>query len=373
MKPKTVTILIIILCLLAGTGILLVRTESPDHSKGIMGKYLLGDLPANEISSITMKGPDASVILKKTGDQWVVANRFNYPAEFSKIADFVRKLKEAKIGRHFESSEDILKRLSLKDVDDPDAAEQEKGTRILFKDKSEKLLASLLSGKARKPVGEDGFSDGHYVKLSEDPGIYLIDNNFDHLEIRPSAWLEKSLVQVKENDVEKIICLSVDGKKQRYLLERPGKEKDMLLSGLPPDRKLNQSVLNQLSNALDGPRIEDIKDTSADTVSNGPEFAFRIEYHLFNGMIYRVYPGKECSKDNPCHMKLEVAYHKPVSPEKGQAEEQTSKKGGTEKPPEELALKERQLNDRFSPWIFVIPEWRHKNYITDLDQLLEKP
>jgi hypothetical protein len=305
--------------------------------------------------------------------QWVVSNRFNYPADFSKIADFVKKLKEAKVGRHFESSEEILKRLSLKELDDPGATEQEKGTQILIKDESEKLLASLLLGKARKPAGEDSFSDGHYLRLSKDPEIYLIGANFDYLEKEPSAWLEKLLVNVNEKNVEKIICLSADGKNQRYLFESQDKEKRMALAGLPPGRKIKNSLLSPLFNGISELKIDDITDPSIDIASSGMKFTDRIEYHLFNGMVYRLYPEKECSEDKPCHLKLEVGYQQPGSPKQEPPDKQATEKGATEKSPEEMAIEAKQLNERFSPWVYVIPEWQHNAFITTFEDLLEKP
>jgi hypothetical protein len=110
MKPKTLAILLIVLAILAGAGTLIVRLKAPQQPEEGMGALLLEQLPANKIVSITIKGPDEAVSLVKNEDRWVVEDRFQYPADFSKIIDFVRKLKEVKSGRKFESSEDTMKR-----------------------------------------------------------------------------------------------------------------------------------------------------------------------------------------------------------------------------------------------------------------------
>ena len=68
--------------------------------------------------------------------------------------------------------------------------------------------------------------------------------------------------------------------------------------------------------------------------------------------------------------------------EKGLAKEEAEKRltqyGRNEiskekKTPEEYALDAQKMNERLSPWIYVIPKWQHEAFITDLDQLLEKP
>ena len=41
--------------------------------------------------------------------------------------------------------------------------------------------------------------------------------------------------------------------------------------------------------------------------------------------------------------------------------------------PEEEAFEAKRLNDRLSPWVYTIPKWKHDDFVTDLNQLLEKP
>ena len=105
-----------------------------------------------------------------------------------------------------------------------------------------------------------------------------------------------------------------------------------------------------------------------DSEAGDMEISSLLEYHLFDGTLYRVLPGKTCLKEDTCYVKLEVAYHRPSGvAEKGELDEVSKKT------PEEYALDAQKMNERLSPWIYVIPKWQHEAYITDLDQLLEKP
>ena len=375
MKTKTLVILLVIFGLLVGAGALVIRLKSPGGSISALDKLILEKLPANEISAITIKGPEISVLLAKKLDRWVVENRFHYPADFSKIADFVRKLKQAKIGRQFQSSEATLQRLSLKSPDDTGAGKAGKGTKILLKDESGKLLASLLLGKPRESGAERSFPDGHYVTLDNDPTIYLIDTHFAHLQKEPSAWLDKALLKVEANEVKKISSLSADEGKIHYTFVRAEKGNDLESSVLPANKKVDKSVLNRLARSLSSLSMEDVIDPSDDSVSIDLKKSNKVEYHLFNGMIYSVYPGKACPEDGQCYLKVEVDYQKPSAEEKPAADEKASndEKTSPEKTSEEIDLEAKQLNKRLSPWTYVISKWQHDSFITDLDKLLEKP
>ena len=302
-------------------------------------------------------------------------NRFHYPANFAKIADFVRKLKQAKIGRQFESTQATLKRLSLKNPDDKEIGDSEKGTQIQLNDKSGKLFASLILGKPRKSGTELSFPDGHYVRLDNDPTIYLIDTYFVNLQKEPSDWLDKALLKVEANEVKKISCLSADGKIIHYTFQRAEKGTNLEPTALPAKKKVDKSNLNRLAGSLSSLSMEDVLDPSDDSVVTELKKSDTLEYHLFNGMIYRVYPGKACSDDAQCYLKVEVGYQKPAEAEKPAADDKASngKETRPEKSPEEVGLEAKQLNERLSPWIYVIPKWQHNAFVTDLDKLLEKP
>jgi len=312
---------------------------------------------------------------EQSKDGWVVKNRFNYPADFSKISDFVRNLREIKIGRQFESSEDTLKRLSLKEPTDHEASSDEKGIRIHFKGKGETSLAHILLGKTRMVGDERSFPDGQYLKVNKDSNIYLVDKHFSHLESKPSAWLDKSLIDAGENEVKKISCTSADGKNIYYTFERAEKEKDLEPVNLSVDGKIDRSAVNRLARAISSLGMEEVMNPSASPVFNDMNNYTLFEYYLFNGIIYHVYISKSCSEDEGCYLKLEVDYQKPadVKGEKAKDEKAMGQKAVSEKTPQEYAFEAKSLNARLSPWIYKISKWQHTAFITDLSQLLEKP
>ena len=374
MKIKTLIILLIVLGVLAAAGALIIHFQSGSTPSGEMGTYLLGQLPANEIASITIETPEHTVSLMKKGDLWVVEELFGYPADFPKISGFVRTLKQVKVGRKFESSEKVLKRLSLKSPGDTETPKDERGAWIRMKDKEGKPVMGILLGKTRIKGKEKKMPDGQYVMLSKDPEIYLIDTILTSFETGPSAWLEKSPVKVDTKEIQSISCMGPGGKLVRYRFERAGKDKDFELIDPPTNQKIKKSSLNRLSKALSSLQIEDVANPSAPPQSIEEKASPLLKYHLFNGLTYNVYPGKICSVTMPCYLRIEVDYQKPGTVEGEKAEPTSSgkKKPATEKSHEELAAAAKKQNARVSPWVYIIPEWQHNAFFTSLDQLLEK-
>ena len=363
----------IILGVLAGAGALIVHYRDIPSRSGEMGAYLLEQLPANDVVSIVVKTPDAAVSLMKEGDLWVVEERFSYPADFSKISELVKTLREVKVGRKFASSEKVLKRLSIKPPDDTGAPEDERGTGIRMKDKDGKPILDMVLGKTRIRRDEKGPPDGQYVMLGKDTEIYLIDKILSSFQADPSAWLEKSPVKVDAKEIRKISCLGPGGKTVRYTFERPGKGKDFELIAPSGRQDVKKSSLNRLANALSSLEVKDVENPSAPPGSIGKDTSPQVDYHLFDGRIYRVYPGNTCSATLPCYLKIEVDYQEPgpQTAEKDNAASQKKAPAAT-KSREEVAALTAEQNDRLRPWVYVIPEWQHKAFITDFGQLVEK-
>jgi hypothetical protein len=339
-----------------------------------MGAYFIEQLPANDIASIVIKTPTAAVSLKKAADAWIVEERFGYPADFARISELVRTLKEVKVGRKFDASDKVLKRLSLKSPDDADASKEEKGTRIRMTDEAGKPVLDMVLGKTRNRDQRKGPPDSQYVMLSAAPDVCLIDKILSPFESGPAEWLEKSPVHVDAGEIRRITCLGPGETPVRYAFERPSRGKDFELMEPTTDRSIKKSSLTRLSNALSSLKIDDVEASSASPESTATEASVRLDYTLFDGRVYHLYTGKACSATVPCRIRLEAAYEAP-----GPAKEAADEAAATEKEApvgekggEDGAVKATEQNERLKPWVFTIPEWQRQAFFIDLEQLLEK-
>jgi hypothetical protein len=87
-------------------------------------------------------------------------------------------------------------------------------------------------------------------------------------------------------------------------------------------------------------------------------------------MRYRIYPGTDCQASGRCITRIEVSW----SEDAGGGE--TARSGGDgaskgEKGRQASAQDAEELNERLSPWLFTVPKWQHKAFITDAAALLK--
>ncbi len=378
MNKKTVLLLLVVLAVLAGVGrsILDDRSSNVPVGTDVMGTLIFKELPANEITSILIERPGDSVMLMKDKTGWIVQNRFGYPADFSKITDLIRKLKQTKVGRKFPASESVLKRLSLMPPTDTPtdnvAAEEDKATRIRMKDKGETVVADILLGSTRKRE-EKGVPDSQFVMLAEGADIYLVDQIFSSFETSAPSWLKKSPIKATVEDIQKITCVGPD-RTLRYTFARPEKGKAFVLVGSPTQGKIKDSALNRLAGALNGLEIEDVADPSNPPESLSTGISPRLDYTFFNGVTYHVFTGITCSPGIPCYLRLQVDYDVPSAQKAAEAPKTAPEKKETTTGENQGAwvVKAKELNGRLSPWVFIVPEWQHQAFFIALDEILEK-
>ena len=250
----------------------------------------------------------------------------------------------------------------------------QKLTVVQLKNEKGEPLARILLGQIRKGGEVRTFPGGQYLKLNADPKIYLVDKHFSLLHSGPADWLDKDLLKVPAKDIQQITCLSADGNTVHYTLQRPAKGRDMVLKDPPKSRKVDKSKLNKVANALSQLSMEDIeKPSTTETSAKAPW----LEYRLFDGLIYRVYLEKAPKEKDRYLLRLSVDYREPPEDKKKTEEaektetEKTDQKEA-EKSPEEMTLEAEKQHKRLSPWVFVIPQWKHGAFLTDAEQLLEE-
>ncbi|MCG6881934.1 MAG: DUF4340 domain-containing protein, partial [Deltaproteobacteria bacterium] len=214
---------------------------------------------------------------------------------------------------------------------------------------------------------EKGIPDSQFVMLGSEPDIYLVDQIFSPFEAAAPSWLKKSPVKVPENDIRKITCTGPDGT-VRYTFERPEKGKALELSNPPAKRAVKESALNRLAGALSGLEIQDVADPSTPPKSLSQGVSPRLDYTLYNGMTYHVYPGLTCSPGIPCYLRLQVDF----TPSADETTSRKDKDSAEKKSDGALMTEATSLNARLSPWFFVLPQWQHEAFFTTLGDLLEE-
>ena len=389
MKIKTFIILLAICGVLAGVTYLVVTPgKSSDNKQNLAGKELLSKLPVNDIAEISIKSSESKVILAKGENVWIVKNKYEYPADFGKITEFAKKIKDMKITRYFNISDDIQKRLALFSPDKEDIPKENKGVRITLKDKSQKILSDIIVGKAREASAGRG---GHYIMPLNEKTVYLVDKNFKYMDKKPDNWIKKDLVDISADHVAQVICKDSQGN-VLYTLKRPEKGKAPEFMDIPEGKKIISSKLNDVFSALSSLNIEDVADPSLSADNTGFDKSACFEYHLFDGNIYTACSGNVVDNDdNKYYFKINTSFKEPEKKQQEAKTEDTASdtevkpkdtkdnkkqeadKKEEVKDPAQLAAQADELNKKISPWTYIISKWKADRLITNTEDFFEKP
>ncbi len=427
MKSKTFLILIVVLCVLGLASYLTLNREKPASEKSLMGEKLFENLPLDAVAAVKITSADGgevkTVELKKGDSGWGVAERFGYPADFKSISDLVEKFTESKIGRTFEGDPATMARLQLNLPDSQDAEADSKGQRIQLLGADNKPLVDTIVGKQRESSAGQG---GQYLKKAGGDTVYLVDQSFRFIDKKPSQWIKTDLIDIKGKEVASVACVSPEDGSAVYETARPEKDKDPELKDPLADRTLKKRSVNSLFDVLSSLKIKDVAGASGEVPDEKTGFNEipHLEYVLYDGTVYRLYPGKkvEGGDEEGYYLKVEVDYRNPekkveaseeaadspeaeavetaevaetdtvappeveilddgkpeAAPEGGDAEspepEPTEKEADAEPEinPEELAYEAGQLNEKLSKWTFVVTEWEHKTMVVDPEEFYEE-
>src|SRR3954466_2868903 len=140
MNRKQLTTLIVAGLLIGAAAILISKNKDKMQatSNERIGKQVVKNFPLNDVERITVKHGSEQMNLTRKDGRWVVAERADYPANFGSVSEFLRKVWDLKVAQPVPITEKQLTRLELT---------PQSGTVVEFKDKSGKVLNTLLLGK----------------------------------------------------------------------------------------------------------------------------------------------------------------------------------------------------------------------------------
>lgn len=400
MKSKTVLVLGITVCVLGIVAYLSLRGDTASH-RGAMGERLLSDLPLEKVATIRLQGPESKVTLDFADKRWAVAQRNGYPADFSKIRDFVEKLSQVQIGRVFEAGPETRARLSLKAPDAQGVPPEACGTRVVLADTSGQPLAELRMGSVRQT---DAGSGGHYLIKGEGEQVVLVDQSFHSLDTDPKAWLDKELIDLAFSDLRSVVCENTQTGRTVYTLKREEKGQKARLVEPPPGKKVLQHKIDSVLRAAASFQLADV--VQKDAAPPDEQFTHCLRFSDFEGRCYQLCPGpkKTDAQEALYYLKLSASYNPPPEPAKKPSEADPPAKaadkpeqaadagenadkgdGGDSKQTDEARTEQAEKasdqvrqeikaqNKTFRSWVYLISQWKHESLITDKSAFVEEP
>ena len=164
-------------CVAGLAGIYFQVAQSAKWSDSKTDRTIFQNLPVNDITKIQIRSGPASVTLEKKGDEWGVAERDDYPADFAKIRDLIKTLWELKAGQEMQVGPSQLGRLK---VTAPGQG-PESGIEIDLKGEKESQIASLIIGKSvdQSNAAAGAAATGRFVyNPAVKDRVYLVSESF---------------------------------------------------------------------------------------------------------------------------------------------------------------------------------------------------
>ncbi|MFN2644223.1 MAG: DUF4340 domain-containing protein, partial [Burkholderiales bacterium] len=173
MNARIALALVVMLAVIGGAALVYNYKERTERADNVatLGRALVEDLQAADIATIKIVEPKATLTLRRGEDGWVIVERKNFPADISKVREFVLKVISLKIGQSEPIGEKDRARLNL------DAS----ATQVEFAGADGKRLATLTVGKKyfKREVEnpEKATADGRFIALPSDAStVYIVSD-----------------------------------------------------------------------------------------------------------------------------------------------------------------------------------------------------
>jgi hypothetical protein len=394
-------------------------TEAPKHESTLLYPALHDKV--GDIAKIKVHRGTVEAVLAKTGDDkasWVLENRGNYPAEVDHVRKLVSALVDAGIVEPKTAKPDFYERIGVGDTDKPGAL----GTKVELFDSAGKSLATLIIGTASRDAGGDSEPGGglprYFVRRDGEAQSYLVKGDLS-VQPDPMTWVSRTVMDLDGTKIKSVTVTRPPAEGQsegeRVMVSRAtAAEPKFQLDAMPAGRQLkDESATTRLAQSLSNITMDDV------LPSEGVDFSSplaTVEARTFDGVVVT---GKTITKDGKKWFTFSAAYDEPpatgapetpaappaeapaatpapanaaqpdaAKPEptpedkakedaaKAEAAKETAKADAAKA---EAAVKDAaktkvtQLNERFSGWMFVLPDYKYTAMLPKLEDLLKAP
>jgi len=331
-------------------------------------RTIFQNLAVNDITKIQILSAPAKVTLEKKGDVWGVAERADYPADFTKIRDLIKMLWGLKAGQEMQVGPSQLGRLHL--VEPGQGGET--GIEIGLKGEKEQEIGSLIIGKSvdqtNATTGTGAAGRFIYNPAVKDR-VYLVSESFFSVDpVSVGSWLDKTFITPGEvKEIDQAAWSNNPG----WKLIRKDSKADWQLEDLQPGENLDKSFAESFSTFA--PSFMDVRQQSVSPDETGLKDPFQVTVKTFDGFTYVFLLGKE-GPDKTRYLQLSVSADIPSTRTPDASESADDKKKKDEEFDQKTkSLKERlEKEKRFEKWVYLVPGWNLEQLLKRRNEILSK-
>jgi hypothetical protein len=371
MNRKQLVILLVLVVVVGGAGLAVYKRQQQAQSAGNsgIGKKLLGEFPVNDVTQLTIKDAANAATLIKKDDTWRVAERNDYPADFSRISGFLLKLRDLKAVQTEQVGASQMTRLALTPGSGTNSP-----TVVEFKDASGKAMRTLLLGKMHlstggtpSPMGEGGWPDGRYVKVGTDATeVAVVSEPLDDIEPKPESWLSKEFFHIeKARSVEVSFPIATNS----WKLTRETESGEWKLVDAKPEEQLDSAKTSSISTLFSAPSFTDVLagDQLATVGTNQPAL---IKVETFDGFGYTVKIGSKTNEDYLLTVAVAAQLPKERTPGKEEKPEDKAKLDKEFQGQQQKLADKLKQEQAFQKWTYLVAGWTVDPALKERSQLL---
>jgi len=372
MNRKQLILLLAALVVAGGASLLLLNRhqDSWNQSEAQLGGKLLKDFQMNDVAAIHIRG-DSDLDLVRKEDRWRVAQRGDYPANFSQISDLLIKIGDLKIKQSEPIGPSQLGRMQL----EPPGKSPGAGLLVEFKNNQGSILDSLLLGKKHTeksdrpspmPDGDDGFADGRYVMLTSDPNdVLTVSDPLNSVDPKAPEWLNKDFFKIEKPQSVSFVSTNASNS---WTLTRSSESAPWLLNETKPGEVLDTNKLSSLASTLSDPSFVDV---AADPAKAGMDKPLLVTIKTFDGFAYTLKIGGK-TPENDYNLNVEIAADLPSARTPGRDEKPDDKtKFDKEFQDKNKSLQAKLAQEKsLGQWTYVVNGWLIDPLIRDRSQLM---
>ena len=367
MNRKQLTLLIVLGVVLGGLGWLAYQKKTRPYKQADkratmvkLGDKVLPNFEPNDVEQIVIKQPKEELTLAKKNDIWVVKDRGDYAANFDHIRDMLIKLADLKVAKAVSVGPSRLPMLELVPPDKGSA------TQLEFKDKSGKLIKSVLLGAKSMREGGGGndlfgggggsFANGRYVMVGNDIStVALVTETFQNAEANPEDWLNKDWFKIEKH---KSISVVTTNATNNWKLSRETESGEWKLADAKPGESYDATKGGAVTSALGFAQFTDLPTNSAPEVTGLDKPAVTATIETFDGYTYTAKVGNKNGDEN-YFFQIAVAGNFPKERTPGKDEKPEDKERLDKEFQAALKTKEDKVkaDQTYVKWTYIVSKW----------------
>jgi hypothetical protein len=153
------------------------------------GETLFQGLELNLVDGLEIANGSNSVSLAKQDGKWLVESLYNYPVDFSKLADALRTASDIQLGSPVRTSNIDASEYGLN------------GAKQVELKSGGKTVAGVEIGAQREGSDSAGWANQHFIRKDDQPEIYLVDYDFRPFSDRSEDWIDTELLNIRSANI----------------------------------------------------------------------------------------------------------------------------------------------------------------------------